>query len=377
MKTEPTNNSTDGEIVFVNPHIWKASKVSRLEFLRRIRCVEALRVYAVTDASQQTTEMPVISFFPGSLSAWGLLEKFHRVVNEADFSVFDGYDRILAIMAAPKPVQWIRNTKLVTLQRQILNWIAAWSTYHYGKFPDENTTVLPPGVREEVEAIKREFYDDSRFTNDNLWETHYPERLDQLIRHYEETSKNLTGAPPPEILKLPRFKLNVALEAWGLGQNFNLPYRYACFLDRDWERIVVQGTTDDLDRMESSEELWEKWLYTFDNYPATHNHVFRVLGNEVQMGFVYLLQGEELGRYKIGFTASGNSYSRRGSLQTGSAERLVPAGHFRAASAKTEQTVKMHFEAKRVRPDGEWYALAKQDVDNLLDEDWRIRNNIF
>ena len=64
-------------------------------------------------------------------------------------------------------------------------------------------------------------------------------------------------------------------------------------------------------------------------------------------------------------------------MQTGSAERFTPVGHFRAASDKTEKTLKKFFEAKRVRPDGEWFALTEQDIASLLEEEWRIRNNIF
>ncbi len=147
--------------------------------------------------------------------------------------------------------------------------------------------------------------------------------------------------------------------------------------DRDWDAIVVRGQDDKLVRAESCGELWQKWLHTFSLFPTRRSHLFNVIGPEVQMGFVYIFRGEELDRYKIGWTANEYSYARKGSLQTGSAERLIPVGHFRAASDKTEKTVKKFFEAKRVRPDGEWFALTEQDIEYLLDEEWRIRNNIF
>jgi hypothetical protein len=321
--------------------------------------------------------MPIFSFFPSSLSAWHSLQQFHRLVNEADFSVFDGDGRIFAIIVVPKPAQWMRNTNLVTLQRQILNWIAAWSKLQYGKLPHDDTTTLPPGIREEVESIKREHYDHARFTDSNLWETNYTEGQDELIHHYEETSKKLTGASPPNILRLRRFELDFAHKAWGLDESFIFPYRYAYFTERDWNRIIIQGVVDDLNRSESSGEAWQKIKHTFNSYPSSHKHTFNVLADEVQKGFIYLLRGEDSGYYKIGFTTSENPYSRRRSLQTGSAERLAPAGYFSAASAKTEQTIRLLFAAKRARNDGEWYILTQQDVDNLLDEVWRLRNNIY
>jgi hypothetical protein len=39
--------------------------------------------------------------------------------------------------------------------------------------------------------------------------------------------------------------------------------------------------------------------------------------------------------------------------------------------------VQRHFAAKSLRPDGEWFALSADELPNLLDEDWRLSNNIF
>ena len=130
-------------------------------------------------------------------------------------------------------------------------------------------------------------------------------------------------------------------------------------------------------RGDSDKEWWQKWLHTFELYPSRRSYLFNTLGTEIQMGFVYLFRGEDSGQYKIGFHAGTGPYGRRGSLQTGSAERLSPAGHFRVSSQKTETIIKSLFSSKRVRPDGEWFALAEEDVANLLDENWRIRNNLF
>jgi hypothetical protein len=35
------------------------------------------------------------------------------------------------------------------------------------------------------------------------------------------------------------------------------------------------------------------------------------------------------------------------------------------------------FAAKRVRPDSEWFALSTEELANLLEEDWRLTNDLF
>ena len=216
-----TEGKRDGEeIVIINPHVWKKSGLARPDFLKRIRGVKAIRVREIKRSipdPRTPASFPVFSFFPGSLESWGLLERFHKLANEGDFSVFDERidDCIIAIVVAPSLGQWLLNTKIATFQRQILNWLAGWLTFH-SELPDKKTAQLPPGVFEQVESIRRTHYG-ARFSFDELWNHSYPDRPLELLKHYEEVTKELTGAISPEILKLRNCDLEaVDCESWGL-----------------------------------------------------------------------------------------------------------------------------------------------------------------
>jgi hypothetical protein len=233
------------------------------------------------------------------------LERLHSLVNEADFSVFDERidDFIVAVIIAPQLARWLLNTRIATIQGQILNWLAAWWTFH-ADLPDKRITSLPPGIHEKVEAIRRSHYGRG-FSYEELWSTAYPERPRELLKHYEDVSKELTGAAPPEILRLRNCELNgVDLGAWGLTGaddwiGFDFSYRFAYIRDNDWAKYVVQGQVSELGAAESSEELRQKWLHTIELYPTRKSHVFGVLGGEAHLGFIYLLRGENSGYYKL------------------------------------------------------------------------------
>lgn len=380
MKQEDNGVSLE-EVAFINPLIWKTTKLSRIDFLHAIK-----RVYAIQIAESPLNRgAPEFSYFPQTLDSWSLLERLHSIVNDGDFSVFDerGDDRVFGVMLPKQVATWLLNTKVVTIQRQILNWLAGWSVFH-GKFPGDPLEELPAAIRLEVESIKKTHYG-SRFTYEELWENAYPERSRELLLHYENITKEITGAAPPEILKIRECDLDgVDLRAWGLSPGsygrwpgFTFHYRYAYFRYDYWKLILENGDPVKLVQAGSDSELWQKLLHTFEMYPTRRSHIFSTLGEEVRMGYVYLFRGEESGHHKIGFHTGANPYGRQGSLQTGSAERLIPIGNFRVASQKTESIIKRFFESKRVRPNGEWFALTEEDVANLLDEDWRIRNNLF
>jgi hypothetical protein len=372
------------EMVVVNTGIWKKSKLSRAEFLKRIRCVKAIRVDEIR-TTRVATGYPILSFVPLTLESWANFEKFHALVNTADFSIFDEHTerRFFAIVLPQKVGTWLHHAKFTTIQLQILNWLAALATWH-GEMPEKKVPQLPSEIKKQIDAIRSEYYGNG-FSFEEIWGKANSKKPFELLKHYENVSRSFTGAAPPEFLKIRDCELSqVDLKTWGLDRSafddwsrLNIPYRFAYFRDDDWERIVEKGVSDELLRSESSDEMWQKWLHTFELYPTRKSHLFNVLGTEVPMGFVYLFRGKESGHYKIGFTGGSEPYGRHGSLKTGSSEQLERAGHFRAASMKTETVVKNHFAAKRLRPDSEWFALSETDVANLLDEDWRIKNNIF
>src|SRR5438045_1139469 len=109
-----SENAKRGEgTVVIDPNIWKKSGLSRPEFLGRIRALKKIRVRELV-CSQEATVLPVFSYFPRNLESWGLLEQFHNLVNNADFSVFEDRttDFIIAIVLAPQLARWLLNTEI-------------------------------------------------------------------------------------------------------------------------------------------------------------------------------------------------------------------------------------------------------------------------
>jgi 5-methylcytosine-specific restriction endonuclease McrA len=271
------NIEANEEKVIIDPHVWKKSGMSRLDFVKRIRGVKAIRVREI-ECSQEATGLPVFSYLPRNLESWGLLERFHRLVNEGDFSVFDerANDFIIAIVIAPSLAHWLFNTKIAVLQLQILNWLAGWLTWH-SELPDKKIAQLPAGIVEKVESIQRVHYG-QQFCVDELWGKSHSKRPLELLKHYEDITKKLTNTTPPEILKIRTCELeNIDLESWGLSRVFDFGYSYIYIRGDDWERYVVRGEICENDRVESSEELRQKWLHTFELYPTRKSHVFGII----------------------------------------------------------------------------------------------------
>lgn len=318
------------------------------------------------------------------MDAWKKLEQLHNLVNNGDFSVFEARttDIVVALLLSPKVVTWLLNTKVATMQQQILHWLAAWSALH-SDLPEQGTC-LPVELSEIVEHLKRQYYS-QRFPSDEIWESGYPTMPREFQSHYERTSKEVTGAAPPEILRLLDYQTNSILaDDWGLTRiQFSMrlsrlfSYQYVHIRRDDWESYVIHGETTDIGAAEAREDIRQNWLHTLELYPQRKTHIFEVSVPEATIGFVYLLRGSDSRRFKIGFTAGEAPYGRISSLQTGSSEKLEEAGFFPAASIKTEEVVHCLFEGKRIRSNGEWFSLSDEDVDNLLREEWRISHNIF
>ena len=127
MSESKEPSGTPDESLVVNVNVWRGSKLSREDFLRRVRSVQAIRVYENTWSSQEASVLPVFSCLPRSLESWGLLARLHQLVNDGDFSVFEERtpDRIFAITLAREFVRWLLGTKVRTIQLQVMNWLAA------------------------------------------------------------------------------------------------------------------------------------------------------------------------------------------------------------------------------------------------------------
>ncbi|MEO7297277.1 MAG: GIY-YIG nuclease family protein [Verrucomicrobiota bacterium] len=365
--------------IIIDPNIWKQSRLTRDEFSRRIRQVKAIRMEEPYWNFQDATLFPVFSCLPRNLESWGLLSRLHNLVNKGVFSVFgERIDyKVFALLLPIKLTEWLLNTEIDTVKLQILNWIAA-SMCLSGCAPDEKQDAFPLEIQEAINSIRNKYYD-KRFTHEKIFGRNNlgcPQRAKELQNRYWKVGRDLTGGIPEFMRHLFQSYEKLNWETWGINAtSFTVEYRIACFRDEDWIRVIQQEEEDSLVHCENNSEVWQKWLHTFEAYPMTNKHIFSLFGESRISGFVYLFLGQESGHYKIGFTADSNPYARLGQLQMGSSENFLPAGHFRAASKKTEAVVHNCFSGKWIR--GEWFALTHEDRTNILDDDWRMRNNIF
>jgi hypothetical protein len=234
----------------------------------------------------------------------------------------------------------------------------------------------------------------------------------ELREEYNRASLSYINCLPPNILKNPIKGLNViTFNKNGLDYSPLIRIRIAYFEVIDWISIVERdikkvkmyfkasldsgrmqmkeieekmknAEIEDLIRVESDKVIWESWLYSYINFGKTNNHVFRLFENELPTGLVYLIRQRNTNYFKIGWTENKKGFTEKqsvenriSSLQTGNPNPLDIVGFFRASSTKTEKTVHSIFALKRQT--GEWFLLNDSDCQNILDDNWRINNNVF
>lgn len=418
------------KLLLINPNIHQEAKLKKDKFLKRIKNVEKIR----TDYFER-------HLLVSEAMEWDFLEELHKAINSGVFNFTAGGHKIFAFEISHDYYDWFRNNSLHTIQKQIINWIAAvyLSRKDIKEYLDD--FIYQPVLTEVKKVIQnhypKDFWEKYEIPEETMeWEydassskieeltssdwnafrdKHY-ESIHKLIREkiawYEQASLSYINCLPPKFLKNPlKCSRVVDFDEYGLRYSPKLKIRMAYFTASDWmfivernkqkviesykyelkigvmtyakiDRLMKDSETDTLDRAESDKTIWNNWLFSYRNYEKTNSHIFKLFDEETIVGFIYIVRQRNTSYFKIGWTEQKKGLTDRqsvenrvSSLQTGNPEPLDIVGFFRASGTKTERTLHNYFDTKRRT--GEWFLLSDSDWQNILNDNWRIKNNIF
>lgn len=418
------------KLTLINPNIHQEAKLKKDKFLERIKNVEQIRTSNIER-----------NFLPSEAREWEILEELHKAINVGVFSFGVAGYKIFAFEVDRELYDWFRNNELQTIQKQVINWIAAvyLARPDMQEYLDEY--VYAPILNEAKNVIRNHYSND--FSNKykvlneavelfesasegqlniaeylvyEAFQEKHSEEIEALVveraEEYNKSSFSYINCSPPKFLRNPiRHPDSLRFENGRLRFSPHIRIRIAYFTERDWifiverdvqkarvlykseldggryrnddiERMMTEAETDTLIRAESDGEIWNNWLYAYNNYEKTNSHVFRLFEDNPVVGFIYIIRQRNSNYFKIGWTEKKNHASDRqavenrvSSLQTGNPEPLDIVGFFKASGIKTERTLHALFEPKRRT--GEWFLLTETDWQNILNDDWRISKSIF
>ncbi|SHG06506.1 T5orf172 domain-containing protein [Mariniphaga anaerophila] len=417
-------------IFLINSNIHQESKLKKEEFLERVRNVKKIRVSEIER-----------NFFPQEPSEWEILEELHKAVNNGLFKFGIQGHKIFALEINDDLYNWFLNNELQTIQKQVINWIAAvylsrpdlkeyfedaiyapvlleakrvidnfYSRNYIKKyeFLFENVRLFDEAFNGEKDILKKEKFEEFEKLNSSKIETLYNERG----MEYFNASLKYINCPPPNFLKNPIEESNAILfDDYGLKYSQRIKIKLAYFNESDWtfiverdknkarefyshsiksgilresdiDRMIEESEWDTLERAESDKNFWDKWLFSYRNYEKTNSFMYKLIDDNSSKGLVYIIRQRNTNYFKIGYTEQKNNMTEKqsvetriASLQTGNPEPLDIIGYFKVSGTKTEKTLHSHYESKRRT--GEWFLLSEKDWQNILNDDWRINNNIF
>lgn len=384
--------------IVIDANINESIKVSRSEFANRICNVKEIRTKDIE-----------FSFYLDDIKKLRQIENLHNIINTGNFAgqTFE-VDHLFAIGFPRKLFSWLKNISSSTLYKQLLHWHAAYYAFSFQEFDDKE---FDPLVHSEVIQILNEYYPENykaKFHNNKIEnEFEYETKINEALEHYFSVSEKYTGSLPPEFLKNPYLEpsSNIDDYNWGLFPDYEFSILISYFNDREWIEIVERNSDklkefiikstgkqitikeidemiskaekDTLQRAESNSEMWQKWKHTFENFESRKTFTYSLIPNEkVVNGFIYLFQTESKDATKIGWTTKPSEFRKSG-LQTGNHEHLIERGHFAASEKKTEDILHKMFKHTQIRQNGEWFHLTENEIQNILNKEWRMKNNIF
>lgn len=263
------NENLRGQIVLIDPYIHKKAKLTREDFLEKVKYVKHIRT---------AYNSHYISFYITSVDEHNNLIKFHDLVNKGIFD-FDSY-HVFAVAIQPKLYNWFKTTGITTIQKQIASWLAGAYYFNPDKREIQKRQIYKP-LFEEVLEIVDNYYKDfplPDFTTlrkklfDNGDETIFASE-DKCREKYLEVCREYCKIEPPEFLSSPFDYDN--LKEWGVNDYHNFEFVEAYFNEGDWNRIIVKGNSqDDLHRVESRDDLWLKWKHVYTTFDQRNNFVY-------------------------------------------------------------------------------------------------------
>ena len=273
MKIDRENKYTEQKVI-INPWIHKQSTLSKEDFLKRIKNVKSIRT-RLNDFS--------ISIYITSLDEFNNLNTFHKIINNGIFPLENS--PVFAIAVQPELYNWFKSKSVVQIQKQILCWIAGLVFFN----PDNNIIYkkqLYPPMYEEVHKIIKEYYSEFNLPNfkslkfelfKNNNELYFEER-DRCVSFYQNVCSKIYGDVPPEILASPFEYFD--MEKWGLNKHFNFEFIEAYFTQKDWGKILLGESQDELSTTQSNDHLWMKWKHTYISHNETKSFLYSFIFEE-------------------------------------------------------------------------------------------------
>lgn len=430
MNIDKQNTNDMEKLTLINPNIHQEAKLKKDKFLERIRNVQQIRT---CDLER--------NFLPSEDIEWEILEELHKAINTGVFNFGITNYKIFAFEIDKELYDWFHNNDLKTIQKQVINQIAAvylsrpdmqeyLDDYIYAPILSEVKNVIRKHyssdfankyqlISENVELFESAFdgqKDKTKYSTYESFQENHSKEIDKLYcerdEEYNKASLSYINCFPPKFLRNPIKEHNVLLfDKYGLKYSPLIRIRIAYFTKTDWvyiverdlqkakdihkheldkmtlsvtdiEKMMKDAESDTLNRIESDKEIWNNWLYSYRNFEKTNNHIFRLFDEDTTVGLIYVIRQRNTTYFKIGWTEKKNNSTdknaveiRISTLQTGNPEPLDIIGFFKASGTKTERTLHTIFESKRRT--GEWFLLSDTDWQNILNDDWRISNNIF
>lgn len=256
--------------VLVNTEIHKKAKLSRLDFLEKVKNVKYIRT---------GINSHYISFYITSIEEYGNLKKFHELINKGVFDFGNSY-HIFAVAIPDKLYEWFKTQKLSIIERQITHWLAASYFFETEKRGILERQLFEP-LLEEIKRIIKNHYADYNppFSEDDLdnledeeYEVAISKNYHSQLRKYHEVCQITYGAKPPAFLKIPGHY--EYMPEYGVNAHYDFEFLEAYFTERDWENIIIKGKVDDLGRSESREDFWKNWKITFSLYEIKKSFVY-------------------------------------------------------------------------------------------------------
>jgi T5orf172 domain len=355
--------------IIVNPHLHENIEKTRNKFLERVSCVKAIR-------TNRGMHEEGLTLYIHSLSTFNLYRYIKNAIDKGDFSGLDSYyeKKHFGIEISDKLFSWFKNNELDTIERQVICWLSLLFWLDPSKREVMDDQLYTP-IAEEVRKVYSTHFEGKTISDDLVPKEHYNEQE----RFYHRVCLDYYGSLPPEILNPPHYAVfdlqKDIRKMWWFHDEFDIRLERFYFCYDDWQRIVIDRKEDDLIRAESSEDIWSKWKHQFSSFDENKSNVYSLFSKEVAKGYVYVIKQMEENLYKIGYTKNSDITKRLSQLQTANPYRLEIVGSFQCTGQATEKALHVLFSEQCKR--GEWYSLSSKDVQNILDQDWRISKNIF
>jgi hypothetical protein len=262
------NEDISGHIVIIDPEIHKKAQITREQFIDRVYNVNEIRT---------TKNNNYLTFYFCTLDDHYNILKFHNLINHAKFDFNNRFN--FAIAVQPKLYKWFKNTEYSVIEKQITFWLA--SLYFF--CPEKREIMksqLYKLLFEEILKLIDIYYNDFKLPDFQLLDERLLDNNDFTIfeeytkcrEKYFEQCKKCYNAEPPVFLSSPfGFENN---KDWGIDDGYCFEFIESYFLEKDWDAIIIKGGKQDIKRVESRSDLWDKWKHTYATFDQRKNPVY-------------------------------------------------------------------------------------------------------